>query len=102
MIFNLSENKESYIKNFPFSYYNTQMNNNLIPDNTESNPDVNSEEKSLKEKIESQIKSNYNLIIPAILIELTKEARDSLQLDKQDLKKVKFKTNLHFSFKLQF
>ena len=45
---------------------------------------------SKRGSIEGKIKSKYNLIIPAILIELAENGKESIEFQKEDLKNVKF------------
>lgn len=103
---------ENILKNFPYFYYNTELYSdfqemlskkfdmiNINDDERKRSSEGPSEEsqKSLKEKIEIKIKNKYNLIIPAILIELAENGKDSIEFQKEDLKNVKF-----FCFKLFF
>jgi hypothetical protein len=78
---------ENFMKNIPFSYYNSQ----LISESANSlqKNKVGNEEKCLKDKIENQIKIKYNLIIPAILIEIQENGLGSVKLLKDDLQSVK-------------
>jgi len=96
---------ENILKNFPYFYYNTELisdfqemlnkkfeNMNLSDDERKKSTDIsqNDSGKSLKEKIEGKIKTKYNLIIPAILIELAENGIGSIEFDKKDLQNVKY------------
>jgi hypothetical protein len=96
---------ENILKNFPYFYYNTELisdfqemlnkkidNINISNDERKKSSDIslNDSGKSLKEKIEGKIKTKYNLIIPAILIELAENGIGSIEFDKKDLKNVKY------------
>ncbi len=91
------------IKSFPFSYsyYNPQFiegmkngnssNNGEIRDNSKNLDEKNKEDSmSLKDRIEKQIKAKYNLIVPAILIEIHDKGKESIKFEKDDLKNVLF------------
>lgn len=104
-------NTENILKNFPYFYYNTELYPdfqemlskkfdlmNLDDDEkkriSENSPEES--EKTLKEKIEGKIKSKYKLIIPAILIELAENGKDSIEFQKEDLKNVRNLLKLSF------
>jgi hypothetical protein len=74
------------IRNIPFSYYNSQSQNVGEPEGEKKIQEK--EERTLKDKIENQIKNKYNLIIPAILIEIQENGKNSVKLLKDDLKNV--------------
>ena len=95
---------DNILKNFPYFYYNTELYTdfqemlnkkfdmmNINDDERKRNCESSQEEseKTLKEKIEVKIKNKYNLIIPAILIELADNGKDSIEFQKEDLKNVK-------------
>jgi hypothetical protein len=56
------------------------------PENKETNNST--ENMNLKDRIESQIKQKYNLIIPAILIEIHENGKNLIEFEKEDLKNV--------------
>lgn len=103
---NLDKTNDDLLKNFPFSYYNSQLFSDLQPSQEnlskkfdslsldselKESSEVNLESErqmNLKEKLESDIKNKYNLIIPAILIEVQENGRNSIQFQKEDLKNV--------------
>jgi len=72
----------------PFSYYDSQIIAETLLNNQENTKTDEKMEKNLKEKIEDQIKKKYNLIIPAILIEVQEKGRNSVELMKDDLRDV--------------
>jgi hypothetical protein len=88
------------IRNIPFSYYNSQTQNVYESDGEKKTGEK--EERSLKEKIENQIKNKYNLIIPAILIEIQENGKNSVKLLKDDLKNVKFLKKIYLNKFLAF
>jgi hypothetical protein len=81
-----SKDKEKTIRNIPFSYYNSQP----TAEGEEKKKKEDKEERTLKDKIENQIKNKYNLIIPAILIEIQENGKNTVKLLKEDLKNVIF------------
>jgi hypothetical protein len=94
---NIELNMEKILKNFPFSYYNSQ----LLPDFQEmltKKMDSLSLKEDLKNKsemtekeyysmIESKIKTKYNMLMPAIYLVLRK-GEYSIKFTKEDLTKV--------------
>lgn len=66
-----------------FSYYNCPQN---IPEN-KKDEDIEPEHENLKDKIERKIKTKHNMLIPAIYMEV-KPGKESIQLNKEDLKTV--------------
>ncbi len=89
-----SKDKEKTIRNIPFSYYNSQP----TAEGEEKKKKEDKEERTLKDKIENQIKNKYNLIIPAILIEIQENGKNSVKLLKEDLKNVIFIFSQFFKF----
>ena len=82
------DKSEFRMRNIPFSYYNSQLIEECdIEGEDKKNKEENSE-RTLKERIETQIKTKYNLIIPAILIEIQETGMNSIQLLKDDLRNV--------------
>jgi hypothetical protein len=77
---------ENFMKNIPFSYYNSQLTSECSISQQKNK--ISHEEKCLKDKIENQIKMKYNLIIPAILIEIQENGLGSVKLLKDDLQSV--------------
>ncbi len=79
----------------PFSYYDEDIIAKTLQNNKENSKTDEKIDKNLKEKIEDQIKKKYNLIIPAILIEVQEKGRNSVELMKDDLRDVFY---INFSF----
>ncbi len=77
---------ENFLKNIPFSYYNSQILTEVVSGQQKNK--LGTEDISLKDKIENQIKNKYNLIIPAILIEIQENGLGSVKLLKDDLHSV--------------
>jgi hypothetical protein len=92
--------REKVLKNFPFSYYNSQFiqdyqemlikkvdSCSLSAKQNNPSPLKDTNDPSFAEKIEKKIKGKYNLLIPAIFMEI-KQGKYSVEFSKDDLKNV--------------
>ena len=91
---NSSNKTDDLFKNFAYLYYNSQplpdyqeMLNKKLESLELSESSSEKKEKDMKDIIEAKVKSKYNLLIPAIYMELKS---DSLEFKKEDLKNVIF------------
>jgi hypothetical protein len=88
---------DNQYKKFPFSYYCPQMIEEFKDSLTKKFEQLTVEnelpkELTLAEEIEVKIKTKYNLLLPAIYMEI-KSGDNEIVFDKEDLKKVKLALN---------
>jgi hypothetical protein len=88
---------DNLFKSFQYFYYDSEfqekinkkfegINLNEVDTKEKSFDEV--KEESIKDKIERKIKNKYNLLIPAIFIEIAENGKNSIEFQKEDLNNV--------------